>query len=113
MTDRPGLKQCDLPGFEHVWAQFRTSGYPFRLRREWDAASGEQAIALVLGYIVDWNLTDVDGAPVALPAGPRSLALLDNVEDALVLWLVRAFQRAWRYDLTAARPNSSAPSPGT
>ena len=35
MADRPGYKQCDLPGWESVWVQFRTTGYPFRLRREW------------------------------------------------------------------------------
>lgn len=113
LTERLGLKRCDLPGFEHVWVQFRTSGYPFRLRREWDAADGRQTIAIVLRYVEAWNLPDVDGQVVPLPDGERTLEVIDGVEDRLVPWLVKAFKSAWLFDLTNARPNSSAPSPST
>lgn len=97
-----------------AWVRFRTSGYPRKLRREWDAASPDESAVILLRYVEAWSVVDVDGQPVELPAaGGRTAALLDNVEDALVMWLVRSFLRFWLTDLVAPRPNSSAPSPAS
>jgi len=110
MADRPGYKQCDLPGWESAWVQFRTTGYPFRLRREWAEASGEQTLEIVLRYVDAWAVPTVAGDVAPLPALPRAVTVLDDVEDILVLWLVRMFQRVWLSELTVVPKNSLAPS---
>ena len=110
MSETFGLKTCDVPTYGHVWVQWKTSGYPRKLRREWDAANADATLAIVLRYVASWSLTDLDGA--AVPLVPET-ACLDNVEDAVVAWLVRAFVQFWLLELSAPRPNSSAPSPAT
>ena len=102
-----GRKTCDVPGFEHVWVRFATRGYPRKLRREWDEADADGVQRIVLRYIQEWNVPDVAGAPVPLPAAPAEhpSSLLDDVEDAVVVWLVRAFQRFWLVELLAPRPS--------
>ena len=105
-----GRKVCDVPGFESVWVRFATRGYPRKLRREWDEADADGVQRIVLRYVQEWNVPDVAGAPVPLPAAPAEPAggrasLLDDVEDAGVVWLVRAFQRFWLVELLAPRPN--------
>lgn len=127
MAEHPfNHKTCDVPGYEHVWVQFRTSGYPRKLRREWDAAADVDAtLAIVLHYVQAWGLTDLSGQPAALPAArpwplPAGLTeaehparCLDEVEDAVVAWLVRVFTQFWLVELTTPRPNSLPPSPPT
>ena len=105
-----GRAVCDRPEYAGVWVQFKTTGYPRKLRREWDAANADATLAIVLRYVIAWNVRDVDGADVALPDGERPAALMDNVDEAVIVWLIRAFARFWLVDLTAPRPNSSAPS---
>src|SRR3990167_692448 len=64
-----GVVPCGLPDYADVWVRFKTSGYPFALRRQWEQANDDQAIyGLVLPRIVAWNVRDVDGNPVELPA---------------------------------------------
>lgn len=111
MSDQPfGYKICDVPTYEHVWVQFKTQGYPRKLRREWDAGTINDNLAVLLRYVADWNMTDVAGQAVALAPDP---ACLDNVEDAVVSWLFRSFQGFWLIELPAPRPNSLPPSPAT
>jgi hypothetical protein len=110
MSETFGHKVCDVPGYEHVWCQFATSGYPRKLRREWDAADSDEIQRIFLRYITAWHLTDVAGAVVE---NTREPACLDNVEDAVVVWLLRAFTLFWLKELTAPRPNSLLPSPAT
>lgn len=107
LSEHPfGHKACDVPGHESVWVRFKTSGYPRKLRREWDATSDADGTwAIVMRYVTDWHLVDVDGAPVELPAGERPVTLVDNVEDAVVSWLMRAFTTFWLAELVAPRKN--------
>lgn len=108
-----GRVECDLPEFPGAWVEFKKSGYPRKLRREWDAAGLDQTLEIVLRYVEAWQMIGLDGRPIPLPTGERKAALLDDAEDALVAWLVRSFIRFWLAELTAPRPNSSAPSPAT
>jgi hypothetical protein len=97
------MKTCDVPTYAHVFIQFRTSGYPRKLRREWDAADANETLAIVLRYVESWNMTGVGGENV--PHG-TDVACLDNVEDAVVSWLIRTFMQFWLFELPAPRPNS-------
>lgn len=106
-----GLMRCSYSGYESLWVRFRTHGYPFSLRRRWEEADDRATLEIVLEYVTEWNLPDVSGAPALLPDGLRSAALLDEVEDSLVIWLVRAFRQFWRVELTQPRKNSSPPLP--
>lgn len=94
-----GRKTCPVAGYESCFVQFATRGYPRRLRKEWDAADPDGVLRIVLHYVVDWQLTDTAGQPVARTADPAGL---DNCEDAVVNWLIRAFAEHWLQDLPAA-----------
>jgi len=103
-----GVRHCPLPGYTDVWVKFKTSGYPFSLRRKWDEAKTDTAtLGLILPYVVEWNLTDVDGQAVDLPAaGERSIETVANIEDALLMWLIREFSVFWFTELLTPRKNS-------
>lgn len=104
MSEQPfGTKQCDVPGYEDCWVSFRTSGYPRKLRREWDEAEVDERYATLLGYVSAWNLRDLAGAALE---NTRQPGCLDNVEDAVAVWLLRAFTTFWLVELPAPRPNS-------
>jgi hypothetical protein len=109
-TEPFGHKTCDVPTYGHVWAQFRTSGYPRKLRREWDASGPDEMLAIVLRYVADWHVTDLAGA---LVENSGAAACLDNVEDAVVAWLTRSFIGFWLHELAVPRPNSLPPSAPT
>jgi hypothetical protein len=107
MSEQPfGTKACDVPGYQDCWVQFKTSGYPRKLRREWVAADAEQTWAILMRYTLAWSLRDLSGAAVPLPDTDRPMALLDDVEEAVAAWIVRAFTEFWLKDLSSPRPNS-------
>jgi hypothetical protein len=107
-----GRVYCDVPEFTGTFVKFKTRGYPFALRQQWEESTEQNFVtSTVLSYITEWNLADVNGQPIDLPAGERSPRLIDNLEDGLVVWLVGAFRRFWRITLLAPRKNSSPPSP--
>ena len=91
-----------------AWVQFKTSGYPRKLRREWDAADYQGAWAIAARYIEGGQVADVDGQAVTLGPG-LALTDLDNVEDAVVSWLFTAFRDFWLTEVTQPRPNLSRP----
>lgn len=98
-----GKKICDIPGYTDCWVQFKTSGYPRKLRREWDAADMAGAWAIVVRYTLAWNLRDMNNQPVALGS---DYAAMDDVEDNMVTWIIRSFTNLWLVELTRPRPNS-------
>ena len=100
-----GRATCDQDGYTGVWVQFKTSGYPFGLRRKWDKAKTDEALAIVLSYVEAWNLPDISGKVVTLTNGQRTIDLVDDVEDVLVLWLMRAFSTFWLTELPYPRKN--------
>ena len=99
------LRVCPAPGLESVWVKFATRGYARKLRREWDAAKPDQMLEIVLRFVEAWSLTDINGAPIPLPAHPRAADVLDDCEDALVIWLLREFQQFWLYELPNPKKN--------
>ncbi len=102
-----GTRHCPLPGYTDRWVKFKTSGYPFGLRRKWDEAKTDAAtLTIALKYVAAWNLTGIDGQPVELPAdGTRPIELVDNIEDALLMWLIRDFVLFWFTEVLAPRKN--------
>ena len=103
-----GTKQCDVPGYEDCWVRFALSGYPRRLRREWMAADYNQTWAIVMRYVTAWQVRDIPGQAVELPPeqAARAYEIVDDVEEAVVGWLVRSFSEFWLRDLPSPRPNS-------
>jgi len=106
-----GVLHCDRPEYPEVWVRFKTSGYPFKLRREWDNTESVSArLAMIIPHIADWNLPDIIGQNVPLDGAARDATLFDEIDDLLVMWIVFAFTRFWLYDLAMPRKNSSPPS---
>ncbi len=99
---------CDVPGFETAWVKFKTSGYPFSLRKRWDAASTDEAVGIIAEYIVDGEFPNASGGVLSLNGkdNARRIEVLDKSEDAVVAWLIRTFRAFWLVTLVNARPNS-------
>lgn len=107
-----GRWPCPLAEYPEAWVKFREKGYPFRLRRELDLVATDVAVLpIILPYVVEWNLPDVNGRSISLPE-ERPTALLDDVDEMLVVWLIRTFYEH-RAGLMRPRPNLSAPSSST
>jgi hypothetical protein len=98
-----GKKFCDVPGYGDCWVQFKTSGYPRKLRREVDAADSAGLWTIIARYISASYLRDLSGDVVTLSA---DIGCLDDIEDAVTLWINRAFYAFWLVELVAPRPNS-------
>ena len=106
MSETFGTKTCDVVGYEACYVTFATRGYPRRLRKEWDETTGADGTwAIVMRYVTAWKIIDLAGADVPLPDGERPLTLVDNVEDAVVTWITRAFVNFWLVELVVPRPN--------
>ena len=74
------------------WIEFRDSKWTFGTRMAiLGAPSDLEALDLVLGFVVGWNVTDIDGA--ASPFDKGASALL-NVDDEVVRWIIRAWFEA-------------------
>lgn len=102
----PGVRHCTHPEFPEAWVRFRGHGYPFRLRQDLDGARDDAVVLrIILPYVEDWNLTEVDGKPVDKPGGQAAPELLDNVDEALVVWLIGEFYRH-RGEVISLRKNS-------
>ena len=75
------------------------------------AASGDEALELTTRLLpdvvlMDINMPDVDGKPIELPlGGERDAALLDNLDEMLIVWLIQRFVWSWRRELTTPRKN--------
>mgnify|MGYP001597417873 FL=1 len=111
VAERFGYYACDRAGFEQVWVQFRPSGYPFGLRRKWLADTSEvSTIETVLGYVQDWQMPALDGAPIRLPQNGtlRTVELVDDVDIAVVTWLIQTFA-AWLLRDVGRPPKNSSP----
>ena len=96
-------KPCTLLGYEDCWVRFKTSGYPRKLRKQWDAEKDpDKVLGIVLSYVEAWHVKDIEGATIALSS---DVAALDNAEDALIVWLIRTFQQFWLFELPYPRKN--------
>ena len=89
-----GTVICDSPEYPGLWVRFKTRGSPFALRRQWADADDQGVVEIMLRYVTAWNLIDVDGKPIELPTnGDRDPSLLNNLDEMLIVWLIRRFVR--------------------
>ncbi len=104
--DEFGVYRCDTPEYPDAWVRFRLTGYPFKLRRQMEEITNDrEAMLLMLPRVADWSVRDADGREMPSPA--ECLAqpeLLDNLEDPILFWLMRAFW-AHRAALNLPRKN--------
>ncbi len=101
-----GLFHSDVPEYPDAWVQFKTHGYPFGLRAQWDATRSDKTVMeIVLRYIDSWNLAGIDSQPIALPENDRPIEIIDAIDESLIGWLIRVFVQFWRRDLTEPRKN--------
>lgn len=103
-----GLRHCTVAGFEQLWVKYQITGYPFSLRRKWDEAKTDRAtLELLLPHVAEWNLTTLDGQALELPdVAERKVELVDNVEDQVLMWMIRDFAAFWLTELLLPRKNS-------
>lgn len=109
-----GFCPCEVLEYSECFVTFKTSGYPFALRNKWsEVRDDKEALEIVLRYVESWKLKDVNGNDVPLPPevkdAARGASILDNVEDALVAWLIRRFSRFFLRELSHERKNFSPP----
>ncbi len=110
MTD--GTIKCPIDEFPDVWAQFKTSGYPFSPSKTLDEPrAAEISLEIILRYVVAWRIIDIDGNEVSLPdeVSARQASMMDNVDEVLATWLVKAFYEN-RAEIIKSK-NSLPPSP--
>uniref|UniRef100_A0A6M3KKR1 Uncharacterized protein n=1 Tax=viral metagenome TaxID=1070528 RepID=A0A6M3KKR1_9ZZZZ len=94
--------KCDLPAFPDTFVEFRDRPWKFGDRRRTLEAGGDAAaLEIILPYVVEWNVKDCGGNPVDAKAG---VDMLDDVEDGVVIWLIRAWFEA-RLKATQLPPN--------
>ena len=101
--------EYDEPGYEGVWVEFRDRGWRFKDRRRiLSSFSDLETLGIVLGYITDWHMLDVDTKEV--PFEPTTtigegdeakevpnLALFDDLDDILIVpWVISAWFMARR-----------------
>ena len=102
-----GLYRCDIPEYPAVWVRFKTTGYPFKLRRQFDDSKNDrETMLLVLPRVEAWSVVDAEG--VVMPPPDECIAQpdrLDDIEEALLYWLVRVFYDFWRVKLILPRKN--------
>ena len=88
---------CDKKGYEDCWVEFRSDRWTFKDRRTLtETTSDEEVFNIVLSYITDWHLLDVDHELIPFdPSG--GLSLLDNLDDTVMTtWLITAWWEARR-----------------
>ena len=57
--------ECDKAGYEGVWIDFRERGWRFSDRRKvLESVSDFDTLGIILTYIDDWYMVDVDGKDV-------------------------------------------------
>jgi len=94
--------ECDQPAFPGAFVEFRDRPWKFGdRRRTLEATDDALALGIILPYVTGWNIKDCDGKAVAVEDGVDAL---NEVEDGLVIWLIRAWFEA-RLRATQLAPN--------
>lgn len=87
--------RVQFPGepYPEAWVEFRDEPWPFRDRRLIsEAVDDVVTLRVILPYVTDWALQDVQGNPVPVTMNPSGL---DDVDDRfLIPWLIRAWFQA-------------------
>lgn len=102
-----GVYHCDLPEQPEALVKFKPTGYPFKLRRLWDEAKTDgEIMQLILPRVEMWTMRGAGGEP--LPSAQECLAdiaLLDELEETMLVWLTHSFVNFWRVKLIQPRKN--------
>lgn len=102
-----GVYHCEFPEQPEAMLKFKTTGYPFKLRRQWDETNDAvEILKLILPHVDRWTMRGASGEELPAPAECLDdVAKLDDLEEALVGWLVRSFREFWLVKLLAPRKN--------
>ena len=99
---------CTVPGHEGEWIN-RVDRVPKKFWDAWKKAGDEATQKLFSDFITDWHLTDVNGKELPQPKRD-DLSVLDEMDVALLPWLVDAITKSVIEDMTLL-PNKSSPLP--
>ena len=93
--------ECDHPKHPGVYVVFRETGWRFGDRTAIlsSGSSDEDAVRIIVKYVEDWNVVQLDGAPA-----PRTDKGVAEADDAVACWLIRAWFSA-RTKAVAVSPN--------
>ena len=87
---------CDLPGHDGEFIEFRRSGWTFGILREWETAQSSTKIAEIVGrMIVSWKLTNADTGKDIPFDKDNSEACLDDLDPMTASWVVGVFRLAY------------------
>ena len=81
--------------YKGTWVEYRDHGWKFKDRtRLLSSVNDLETLKIILDYIENWNLKDVDGNPVPFDRS-KGEALLDNLDDRYVIpWLIGSWFEA-------------------
>ena len=67
-----GWRPCTRPEYQECWVRFKDKGYPFSLRHQLDTAklNDVEVLEIILPFIVDWKLVDLDGGDLSFSVEP-------------------------------------------
>lgn len=76
----------DVPTYENCWIDFREDKWIFKDRNSiLNSVSDVGTLEIILSYVEDWYLLDVNGKEVKLPAKKRDISLFDYLDDQLII----------------------------
>ena len=98
---------CDVPEQPDALIKFKMTGYPFKLRRLWDEAKNDAEIMqLIMPRVASWSMLGAGGEPFPSAQDCLSdIALLDELEETMLMWVTRSFVNFWRLKLIQPRKN--------
>jgi hypothetical protein len=87
--------ECPHEEWKEVWIDYRDDKWPFGDRhRMAQVTSDINALEIVLEYIDDWNMIDVDRKAVKLDKG-KGTELFFNLDDShIITWIISSWYEA-------------------
>jgi len=100
--------ECENKSFKDkkIWIDFQDERWPFGDKRKVIGSFDDAAaLVIILGYIENWNMIDVDGDKVPFDV-EKGIELFDNLDSREIIpWIVGAWFEA-RNKRTEVSPNS-------
>ncbi len=86
---------CSVDGYKKAWIDFREDRWRFKDRREiLESTSDLKTLEIILGYIEDWSMKDVNGNQVPFDKD-AGVDLLDDLDDSkMIPWIIGAWFEA-------------------
>lgn len=89
--------ECSKEGYTDCWIEYREDRWIFKDRNDiLNSVSDLKTLEIILSYVEDWSLRDVNGKDVVLPVKKkRKVSLFDYLDDSLVIpWLIGSWFEA-------------------